>query len=336
MLLSHPRLFLHGMGHHHPETVLDNRFLEELDLGVDAAWILARTGIRRRRTVLPLDYIRETRNADPREADEMGLVQDAETGARAARMALERAGLRVEDVGMVVAGSCTGQHSTPPMASAVADRLGLAVPCLDVNAACCTFVAQLQLLGGMAPGSLPDYVLAVTPDNTTRTVDYRDLHSAVLLGDGTAAAIVSPRVPGPVRLASARLDSDPSRWKAVHIPRGRHFRQDGPAVQAFAVRATADTYARLCRDTGTEATAPWFIGHQANMLMLEGGLRRGGASPERHLFNVDEYGNCGSAGGPSVLSQNWARLQPGDLAAMVLVGSGLGWGSLLFEFVGRS
>lgn len=323
------------MGHHHPDTVLDNRFLQELDLGVDEAWILERTGIRHRRTVLPLDYIRETRNADPREADAVAALTDAETAELAARVALERAGLAADAVGLVVAGSCTGQHATPPLASAVADRLGLAVPCLDVNAACCTFVAQLQLLGGMAPGALPDYVLVVTPDNTTRTVDYRDRGSAVLLGDGTAAAVVSPRAPGMARLASARLESDPSGWRAVHIPRGRHFGQDGPAVQAFAIRATADTYRRLCRDTGLEPARPWFIGHQANLLMLQAALRRGGAAAERHLFNVDEFGNCGSAGGPSVLSQQWDRPAAGDLVAMVLVGSGLGWGSLLFEFSGR-
>ena len=61
-------MFIHGMGHCHPETQLDNAFLESLDLGTTEAWVLQRVGIRTRHTALSLDYIRTTRNADPREA----------------------------------------------------------------------------------------------------------------------------------------------------------------------------------------------------------------------------------------------------------------------------
>jgi hypothetical protein len=59
------------MGHAHPEPEIDNRFLESLEIGTDDSWILERVGIRSRRTVLPLDYIRETRNRDPRAALEV-------------------------------------------------------------------------------------------------------------------------------------------------------------------------------------------------------------------------------------------------------------------------
>ena len=59
-------LYLHGLGHFHPEVEITNRFLEDLDIGTSDAWIMERVGIRSRRTVLPLDYIRETRNRDPR------------------------------------------------------------------------------------------------------------------------------------------------------------------------------------------------------------------------------------------------------------------------------
>ncbi|MEK7374473.1 MAG: ketoacyl-ACP synthase III, partial [Thermodesulfobacteriota bacterium] len=55
-------IYLHGIGHFHPENVITNRFLEELEIGTDEAWIMERVGIRERRTVLPLDYIRQTKN----------------------------------------------------------------------------------------------------------------------------------------------------------------------------------------------------------------------------------------------------------------------------------
>ena len=59
-------LHLLGVGHFHPENEITNRLLEDLDIGTNDDWILDRVGIHSRRTVLPLDYIRETRNVDPR------------------------------------------------------------------------------------------------------------------------------------------------------------------------------------------------------------------------------------------------------------------------------
>ena len=61
-------LWIHGFGHANPENEISNRFLEELDIGTSDSWILERVGIRSRRTVLSLDYIRHTLNADVRAA----------------------------------------------------------------------------------------------------------------------------------------------------------------------------------------------------------------------------------------------------------------------------
>jgi 3-oxoacyl-[acyl-carrier-protein] synthase-3 len=98
-------LYVHGLGHAHPDNEIDNRFLESLDIGTDDAWILERVGIRSRRTVLPLDYIRTTRNRDPRAALEAAECSQGDLGARAARMALERAGIAAGDVGLVIGGN---------------------------------------------------------------------------------------------------------------------------------------------------------------------------------------------------------------------------------------
>jgi len=98
-------LHLLGIGHFHPDTEITNRFLEDLGIGTDDEWIVDRVGIHSRRTVLPLDYIRETRNADPRGAVEAALVSNAVLGSRAAEVAITRAGISRDDVGMVISGS---------------------------------------------------------------------------------------------------------------------------------------------------------------------------------------------------------------------------------------
>ena len=88
-------LYLHGTGHFHPENIIDNRFLESLDIGVDASWVRQRVGTEERRTVLPLDYIRHTRNADPRAADE-AVLEDAGTAGS------DRGAIEISDVEIAV------------------------------------------------------------------------------------------------------------------------------------------------------------------------------------------------------------------------------------------
>lgn len=75
----------------------------------------------------------------------------------------------------------------------------------------------------------------------------------------------------------------------------------------------------------------YFIGHQANLTMLSSVCERLEVPPHRHLYNVDQFGNCGAAGAPGVLSQNWERFVPGDAIALVVVGSGLTWGGIALQ-----
>jgi 3-oxoacyl-[acyl-carrier-protein] synthase-3 len=323
-------LSLISVGHFHPPTVMSNEFLTSLDIGVDTNWVLERVGIRERHTVLPLDYIRDTRNQDPRATAEASTFSDAQTGAKAAAHALSRAGLTPKDIGMVISGGCSPQLSIPAQACLTAAELEIECPAFDVNSACSSFAAQLHLLSSMRPETLPDYILVVNVENTTRTVNYNDRRTAVLWGDCTSAAIVSPRAPGRATIQASVLHSDPSGWKHVMIPAGGHFQQDGQAVQGFAIRKTLATLSELAASLPRESQTA-FIGHQANALMLDGVCRRAEIPPERHFFNVDRFGNCGAAGAPSVLSEKWEQIKNGYLS-LVVVGSGLTWGGLLLHF----
>ena len=326
-------LFIHGMGHFHPENVIDNAFLEALDIGTDESWILERVGIRERRTVLPLEYIRETRNGDPRAAREAAAYDNAGTAARAAEQALDRAGIGREQIGLVIAGGCYPDTAIPAEASRIAGELGIDVPGIDLNSACSTFGAQLHFLASMS--GLPPFVLVVNPENTTRAVDYADRRTAVLWGDGTSAAVVSAQERARCKVVETTLAADSSRWEAVRIPRFGHFSQDGNAVQRFAIKTTAACAGSLLPGARERAAAAGgrvrFIGHQANRLMLEAAARRLGLEGDSHWYNVDRFGNTGAAGGPSVLSQRWDDLEEGDSLILVVVGAGLTWSALRID-----
>lgn len=126
-------VFLHGLGHAHPANEITNRFLEDLDIGTNDAWILERVGIRSRRSVLPLEYIRATRNADPAAAMEAADMTNAQLAVRAAEMAIARAGIARADIGMLIAGSSASGTHSPADACNVACALELEVPSFDIQ-----------------------------------------------------------------------------------------------------------------------------------------------------------------------------------------------------------
>ena len=262
-------LYLHGMGHFHPENVVSNKFLEDLDIGTNNEWIMERVGIRNRRTVLPLDYIKQTKNVNPGEAFAVRLYKNAQMGANAARMAVKRAGIKLEDVGMLVGGTSSPDNVAPAEAAAIAAELGIEVPCFDLNSACSTFGMNINFLLQMRPETLPPYTLVVNSESMTKTIDYSDRNASVLFGDGATAAIVSTKVPARAAFVTSGFDARPSGWTKVGIGWDRRFNQDGHAVQGFAIRTTTDCLKVMQDQYAAEASRFIFIGHQANLMMLK-------------------------------------------------------------------
>jgi 3-oxoacyl-[acyl-carrier-protein] synthase-3 len=311
--------------------VIDNDFLCSLDIGIDTGWIEERVGILERRTTLSLDYIRKTRNLDTRAAAEGSTTSTTEMALRATELALDRASLDRSAIKMVVAGGCCPEMLIPAEASRVSDALEIEAVAFDLSAACSSFVAQVHFISQMRPELLPDYVLVVNVEAFTRTINYSDRQTAVLFGDGAAVAILSPRISSPTRILCSTFHSEPSGQEQITIPAGGHFRQEGNKVQMFAIRKTVETIQQLdlngASGNGSTESQTYFIGHQANLRMLEAVCRRLGLNSNKHLSNVQRFGNCGAAGAPSVLSQKWDSLGPFAIN-MAVVGSGLSWGGL--------
>jgi 3-oxoacyl-[acyl-carrier-protein] synthase-3 len=328
-------LYLHGLGHFNPEHEITNAFLEELDIGTTDQWILERVGIRSRRTVMPLDYLRQTHNEEPRAALEVATYSNADLAVNAAEMAIARAGIETEQIGMVIAGSSATDTASPADACNIARALELEVPAFDILSACTSFYVQLYLLQQMDPQRLPDFLLLAVPDALTRTVDYRDRAAAVLWGDGAAVAIVSTRVPAPVEILGSTLSSSPAGADKVVVPRLGHFTQEGRVVQTFGIKRMTRMIRELRDRFSDEERHFHFVGHQANLRMLQNVCKQCEIPNDRHHSNVEWFGNTGAASSASVISMNWEKWEGDDDIGVAGVGAGLTWSSYLMRFEGR-
>jgi 3-oxoacyl-[acyl-carrier-protein] synthase-3 len=261
-------------------------------------------------------------------AHEVSVYRNSQMAAAAARMALERAGLAAGDIGLVISGSSIPSHTTPAEASTVAAELGIEAPCFDVNSACTTFGMQVDLLNRMATDKLPPFVLITQPEGITRAIDFSDRSSAVLFGDACTAAVLSTSVKAQVSVVESNCGTHAAAWEKVSIPFASHFRQDGHAVQGFAIRRMTESIQAL-KEGLRDVRRFRFIGHQANMGALQTVCERAEIPADQHWHNVDDFGNTGSSGAPAVLSAHWDELKPGDRVAICLVGAGLTWANLL-------
>lgn len=323
-----------GMGSAHPSTVITNQFLEDLDVGTNAQWIMEKIGVSERVSSLPLEYILKTRNQDITKAPSVATDTAITLGVKAGRQACERAKILPKDVGLIMVNSCTPVDVANSVASAIATAMGISPKAYDIQTACPAFALHVHYLNSLRPETLPKYILCISTATTTQSVNYNDRTDGAIWGDGAAAWIISPEVAGRLTVLDTTFTSDPSRAETVVLDTFGYFHQDGRAVRDFSVRQTV----RMIKSLEERFPLNWnkdiFIGHQANATMLEQIITNREIPATQHWHNVERKGNQAGAGAPAVLAEHWGKIETGQKIVVAVLGAGLSWGSILFEVRG--
>ncbi len=312
-----------GWSKHLPERVLTNRELEQMVDTTDE-WIVARTGIRERRVVSP----GETAS---------GLAIEA------ARKALDMAGVRARDLGLIIVASSSPDYLTPPISSQVQHALGAKdVGAFTLVAGCPGFVYAISTAQQFIGSGACDNVLVVGVELITRFVDYTDRGTCVLFGDG-AGAVVMQVTDQPSGVLSFVLGSDGSGAQHLILPGGgttappthetvdaglQFLRMNGRQVFRFATRILGKALNQAIAQAGlTVDDIDLFIPHQANKRIIDSAARYVGLPEERVFVNIDRYGNTSAASIPIALTEaiEQGRARPGDTLAFVAFGAGLTW-----------
>jgi 3-oxoacyl-[acyl-carrier-protein] synthase-3 len=325
-----PSIGILGMGAAVPEKTLTNHDLEQM-VETSDEWIRTRTGISER-------HIR-----GPHEAS-------SDIGYAAARKALEKAGLKAKDVGLIICCTFSPDEMMPSTACRIQGRLKANnAAAFDLNAACTGFVYGLTVAKHMIAGGVARYALVIGVDACTAFVDYEDRSTSVLFGDGAGAAVVGPVSPGKGILGEF-IAADGSGADLIVIPAGgsrkpaseqtvagrEHFiKMSGNEVFKFAVRILGPSVERALEGTGYSVADLDFIApHQANIRIIEAAAKRFGVPMDRVLCNIERYGNTSAATVPLVLAEaeEEGKLADGHLVALVAFGAGMTWGAAVVRW----
>ncbi|HKJ57553.1 MAG TPA: beta-ketoacyl-ACP synthase III [Nitriliruptoraceae bacterium] len=316
-----------GLGTYLPDEVVTN---DDLAATLDTSdeWIRARTGIEQRH------------RAATGEAT-------SDIAVEAARRALDDAGLVASDVKMVLLATSTPDYKIAACAPMVAAKLGIDAPAMDLNAACSGFVYGLQAATGMVTaGTAP--ILLIGAETMTRIVDPSDRSVSILFGDGGGAVVLGPDENA--ELGPFDLGSDGADPSGLYIEAGgsavpvdaemiddrRHFlTMRGREIYRFAIANMSASSQRVLDQADlTVDDVDLFVGHQANIRILNGVAAQLGVPADRCHTTVNLHGNTSSASIPLCLgdARDHGRLPDGTRVLLTAFGAGLTWGSTLLTW----
>jgi 3-oxoacyl-[acyl-carrier-protein] synthase-3 len=304
-----------------PETVITNKDFEKY-LDTSNEWIVKRTGIHQRHVF-------------PRDAD----ASAAELGSRAARQALDRAGIGPEAIDGVVCATSTPDAFFPSTACSISRILGREdVFAFDISAACAGFVYGLTIVNSLILSGQCRSVLLVGSEITSKTLDWNDRSTCILFGDGAGAVVMQGSEDDSAGILAAHISSVGSLGDILTLPawgEPRVISMNGNEVFKHAVRMMSEATDRcLERAALGREEVDLLIPHQANSRIISALARHMALPMENVVMNIDRYGNTSAASIPLALNDAWqdGRIGPGTTAVLTSLGGGITVGSAVVRF----
>ena len=316
-----------GCGSYLPEKSLTN---EELATMVDTSddWIVQRTGIRKRHIASPGEFT-------------------SHLAVKAARRALDSAGLEPKDIDMIVLATATPDNTFPATAVTVQNELGIHHGfAFDVHAVCSGFVFAMATADNFLRAGQARRALVIGAETFSRILDWEDRTTCVLFGDGAGAVVLEAReAEGTLAdrgVLTTHLRSDGSHKSKLYVDGGPsstqtvgHLRMEGKEVFKHAVGMITDVIEDAYKATGLGSDdLDWFVPHQANKRIIDASAKKLGIAPEKVVTTVDQHGNTSAASIPLALDTavRDGRIKQGDLVMLEAMGGGFTWGSVLLRW----
>ena len=324
------RIRIVSTGVYIPEKILTNADLERM-VETSDEWITTRSGIKERHVA------REDQAS-------------SDLGIAAARQALERAGLRIEDIDLIIVAANTGDTTFPSTAAWIHKGLGAGhIPAFDVGAGCTGLLYGMIVAEGLILSGAGKRALLVGTEILTKFTNWEDRSTCVLFGDGAGAFVVEESH-DESGMISHYWGADGSLADLLYIPAGGsrlpasaqtvadklHFiRMKGSEVFKHAVRRMGEAALVALRRAGLHKEAvDYLIAHQANIRIIEATAERLKLPPEKVVISIHKYGNCSVATIPLALHEliEEKRLKKGNIIVFDAFGAGFTWAAIVYRW----
>ncbi len=328
-----------GLGYYVPDNVVTNDDLSKM-MDTNDAWIQERTGIKERR------WIKEG-------SEDTSAVM----GAKASRIAIERAGLKSEDIDFVVFATLSPDYYFPGCGVQIQEMLGLRnVGALDVRNQCSGFIYALSVADKFVKTGDYKNVLVVGAEYHSGGLDKttRGRGVTVIFGDGAGAAVISRTEDNTKGILSTHLHSEGKYAEELTVlaPSIKHWvpqimaendendesyfpYMNGTFVFKHAVVRFMEVINEGLQANNLNATdVNMFIPHQANLRISQFVQKKLRLSDDKVYNNIMKYGNTTAASIAIALTEAWeqGKVKENDIVVLAAFGSGFTWGSVILRW----
>lgn len=318
-----------GIGFHVPETVITNDDLTKI-LDTSDEWIKTRTGIERRHVL-------------------SGNETAAQMGILAAKNALEKSKINVEDIDYIIAAASLGTHIYPSTACEIQAAIGAVnASCFDITAACSGLIYGLGIARSFIKSEEAKTVLIVATDAISRCLDWTDRASCVLFGDGAGAVVLTVSDDEQDDILSIDLKSEGHLGHYIQMPTpGKNcplveqndepkmfVKMDGKEVYKYVVTKLPSYIEECVEKSGLKMNEiDYLVPHQANMRIIEALEKRLDFDPSHVISNIQNYANTSAASIPIALVEaiNSGKMKLPCSAILTGFGAGMTVGTTVIK-----
>ena len=328
-----------GLGYYVPDNVVTNNDLSEL-METSDEWIQERTGIKERRHV---DTLQDTTTS---------------MGVKAAKVAIERAGIDKDEIDFIVFATLSPDYYFPGPGVLVQRDLGIkTVGALDVRNQCSGFVYGISVADQYIKSGMYKNILVIGSEVHSRGLDMttRGRGVSVIFGDGAGAAVLSREEDNTKGILSTHLHSEGQHAEELSLiapGMGKRWVSDilkdndpndesyfpymnGQFVFKNAVVRFSEVIIEGLQTNNLEAKdIDMLIPHQANLRISQFVQKKFGLSNDQVFNNIMKYGNTTAASIPIALTEAWeaGKVKEGDVVVLAAFGSGFTWGSAIIRW----
>ncbi len=305
-----------GYGSYLPERVMTNADFEKI-MDTSDEWIVQRTGMRERHFA-----------RDDESVTDMATI--------AAQRALDNAGIKIDDIDLLIVASTSAELDFPSVAAQVMGKLGATsnAPAFDVRGACSGYIYALHCARGFFTAGMHKRIMIVGAEKMSRFIDWSDRSTAVLFGDGAGALIFEHSSSSYSGIIDTVVMSDGCEFDMLHGTDDHHIAMNGPETYKKAVTLIPAAANYIMEHAGITAdNVDWIVPHQANLRIIQSGAQRLGFPLEKIIVTVDKHANTSGASGVLAIAYAFDQglIKHGQLILYPAFGSGLTWGAALIR-----
>lgn len=317
-----------GTGSYLPDRIVTNEYLET-KVSTNSKWVFENVGILERR-----------------------IAEDTQTtsdlAAIAGQRAIDDAGLKNEDIDLIIVATATPDRKAPSTAAFVQHKLkAFNAAAFDLNAVCSGFLYGMSVASQYIASGVYNNILVIGGDTFSKITDW-NRRDAVFFGDGAGAAVVTSANVTEGFLAYRLYTDTSSEMLGFTIPGGgseipltqdnldqQYFQMNGRSVFNSATKALPKAINQVLEDTGLQIEdIDIMIPHQPSIRILQKTAEIIGLPFEKVMTNMDKYANTSGGTIPILLDEvnRSGKLKKGDLVLFAAVGSGWTYGASIIKW----